>query len=55
MAVNEQQCHVDIAADLQETAWTLAHSTSDVLNPIDSYRLLVEFAPTMDDLQQTAR
>ncbi len=39
MVVNEQHRQVEIAVELDEAARTLAHSTRDIPNPIDSYRL----------------
>lgn len=54
MAVNEQHRQVEIAVELGEDVRTLAHSTRDVPNPIDSYRLLAELGPTVDHLQQVA-
>lgn len=55
MAVNEQHRQVEIAVELDEAARLLAHSTRDVPNPIDSYRLLAELGPTVDHLQQVVR
>ena len=55
MAVDEQHRQVQIAVELDEAARMLAHSTRDVPNPIDSYRLLAELGPTVDHLQQTVR
>lgn len=40
MAINEEQRQLEIAAEVEELARTLAHSTRDVPNPRDSYRLL---------------
>jgi len=55
MAVNDRHRQVGIAVELDEAARTLAHSTRDVPNPIDSYRLLAELGPTVDHLQQVVR
>ncbi|MFD1722408.1 hypothetical protein [Amnibacterium endophyticum] len=55
MAVNEPQRQVQIAVELEETARSLAHSTREVPNPADSYRLLAELGRATDHLQQTVR
>lgn len=55
MATNEQHRQVEVATELEEAARTLAHSTRDVPNPIDSYRLLAELNRTTDHLQHVAR
>jgi len=52
MALNEQHRQVQIAVELDEAARSLAHSTRDVLNPTDSYRLLAELGSTVHYLQQ---
>ena len=55
MVTNEQHRQVEIAAELDEAARALAHSTRQVPNPIASYRVLAELGPTVDHLQQIAR
>lgn len=55
MAVNEETRQLKIAAELQEHARTLAHSTRRVPNPSDSYELLGELRATVDDLEQVCR
>lgn len=55
MAINAEHQQVAAAGALEEAARTLAHSTRDVPNPVDSYRLLSELGPTMDHLQQVSR
>ncbi len=52
MAINEEQRQLEIAAEVEELARTLAHSTRDVPNPRDSYRLLGELSATIDHLAQ---
>lgn len=55
MAVNEQHRQIEIAAELEHAARALAHSTRDIPNPIDSYRLLAGLSRAVDHLQQVAR
>ena len=38
MAINEEQRQLEIAAEVEELARALAHSTRDVPHPRDSYR-----------------
>lgn len=52
MAINEEQRQLEIAAEAEELARTLAHSTRDVPHPRDSYRLLGELGATIDHLAQ---
>ncbi|AQP45888.1 hypothetical protein ACWIFB_16390 [Dietzia sp. NPDC055340] len=52
MAINEEQRQLEIAAEVEELARTLAHSTRAVPHPIDSYRLLGELGATIDHLAQ---
>lgn len=55
MAVNDETRQIQIAAEMQEHARTLAHSTRRVLVPSDSYRLVGELRATVDDLEQVCR
>lgn len=50
MTVNEEHRQVAIAAELEATARTLAHSTTTVPNPPDAYGLLGELSATLDHL-----
>ena len=52
MAINEEQRQLEIAAEVEELARALAHSTRDVPHPRDSYRLLGELGATIDHLAQ---
>lgn len=52
MAINEEQRQLEIAAEVEELARALAHSTRAVPHPIDSYRLLGELGATIDHLAQ---
>lgn len=55
MTVNAEHRQVELAAEAEAATRSLAHSTRDVPNPIDSYRLLSELGPTVDHLQQVSR
>ena len=56
MAINEEQRQLEIAAEVEELARALAHSTRDLPHPRDSYRLLGELGATIDHLApRTAR
>lgn len=55
MAINEDHRQADIAAELEETARGLAHSTRTVPVPSDSYRLLAELNATTDHLAQVCQ
>lgn len=55
MAINEDYRQVEIAAEVEQAARTLAHSTCAVPNPVDSYDMLGELARTVDHLEQVAR
>ena len=55
MAVNEEGRQAAVAAELAETARTLAHSTRNVPVPSDSYSLLGELRATVDALEQVCR
>ncbi|MEE6289279.1 hypothetical protein V2J52_16620 [Georgenia sp. MJ173] len=55
MAINEEGRQVAIAAEIEEAARTLAHSTRDVPVPADSYKLLGELRATVDSLEQVCR
>lgn len=52
MAINEEQRQLEIAAEVEELARALAHSTCEVPHPRDSYRLLGELGATIDHLAQ---
>ncbi|RGE19077.1 hypothetical protein [Leucobacter sp. wl10] len=54
MAINEEQSQAAIAAELEETARTLAHSTRTVASPIDSYRMIGDVRDTSDHLAQVS-
>lgn len=55
MAINEDHRQADIAAELEETARGLAHSTRTVPVPSDSYRLLGELNATTAHLAQVCQ
>lgn len=52
MAVNEEYRQLEIAAELEELARTLAHSTRDVPHPRDSHSMLGELRATVAHLAQ---
>lgn len=52
MTINEEGRQVAIAAEVEEHARSLAHSTRSVPSPSDSYRLLGELSATADHLAQ---
>lgn len=55
MAINEEGRQLAIAAELEEAARSLAHSTRDVPVPSDSYALLGELRATIDSLEEICR
>lgn len=55
MTVNAEHRQVELAAKAEAATRSLAHSTRDVPNPTDSYRLLGELSSTVDHLEQTSR
>lgn len=55
MAINDETRQVQIVAELEELARTLAHSTRRVPVPSDSYQLLGELRATIDDLEQVCQ
>ncbi|MBB0967479.1 hypothetical protein G6016_00585 [Dietzia aerolata] len=54
MAINEVDRQTEVAAELSETARTLAHSTRSVPNGADSYRLIGELSDTIQSLRYVA-
>lgn len=52
MAINQEQQQLKLAAEVEELARTLAHSTRDVPHPRDSYRLLGELESIISHLAQ---
>jgi uncharacterized protein RhaS with RHS repeats len=55
MTVNEESRQLEVAAEVEAAATTLAHSTRTVPSPSDSYRLVGELAATLDSLEQVCR
>ncbi|GAA1681186.1 hypothetical protein GCM10010977_32280 [Citricoccus zhacaiensis] len=55
MAINEDHRQAEIAAELEQAARVLAHSTRTVPVPSDSYRLLGELNATTDHLSQVCQ
>ncbi|PYF96388.1 hypothetical protein SAMN05216184_11948 [Georgenia satyanarayanai] len=55
MAINEEDRQLAVAAELEEAARTLAHSTRDVPVPSDSYSLLAELRAAIDSLEQVCQ
>lgn len=55
MSINEAYRQAEVAAEVEEAARTLAHSTRAVPNPADSYDMLGEMARTTDHLEQVAQ
>lgn len=54
MAIDEKERQAEIAAELEETARTLAHSTRAVPSPSDSYRMIGDVRDTSDHLAQVS-
>lgn len=52
MAINEEYRQLEVAAEVEELTRTLAHSTRDVPNPQDSYRILGELGAIIDHVAQ---
>lgn len=52
MAINEETRQLQIAAELEDRARTMAHSTRRTPNPPDSSQLLGELRATIDTLEQ---
>src|SRR5690625_5351761 len=55
MAINDEGRQLAIAAELEEAARSLAHSTRDVPVPADSYAMLGELRATIDSLEEVCR
>src|SRR5690625_3495278 len=55
MAINEEGRQLAIAAELEEAARSLAHSTRDVPVPSNSYAMLGELRATIDSLEEICR
>jgi hypothetical protein len=55
MAINEEHRQADVAAELEATARTLAHSTRAVPVPADSYLLVGELSATAEHLVQVCQ
>lgn len=55
MAINEEHRQTEVAAELEEAARTLAHSTLTVPRPSDSYTLLGELHAATDHLAQVCQ
>lgn len=55
MSTNEEHRQRAVAAEVEEAARTLAHSTRTVPFPADSYELLGELRSTVDHLEQVCR
>ena len=53
MAINEEYRQLEVAAEVEELTRTLAHSTRDVPNPRDSYRMLGELGATSTTLRRS--
>lgn len=52
MAINEEARQVEVGAELEERARTLAHSTRQLLTPASSYILLNDLRASVDHLEQ---
>lgn len=55
MVTNEEGRQLAVAEAMEKEARTLAHSTRNVPNPPDSYRLLGELTATVSHLEQVCQ